>query len=264
MAIPNTTPTPNELYNGEMKKMTDTELRIVLITTRATLGWEIDRETGMRKKEDWISHRQLMLKSGRSSRAISQAIDNCIKQGWIEIRDKNGELLDTKDKRIGNKMFFRLGRIFLDKLQIPETPAESKEVENQTPAESKIAESKIAESKVYKRNTITKEKHITKDSNADGVAGKEINDLIGFFKEVNPNYEILFKNKNQRVALERMVKKFGFEKMENGIKFLPQIIGQKYAPTITTPIQLENKMGELINFIKKERSGSKSKVGIIQ
>ena len=46
MTIPNTTPTPNELYNGEMPKMTDTELRVVLVVTRATLGWEIDPETG--------------------------------------------------------------------------------------------------------------------------------------------------------------------------------------------------------------------------
>ena len=102
MAIQNTTPTPNELYNGEMKKMNDTELRLVLITTRATLGWEIDKETGMRKQEDWLSHRQLMLKSGRSSRSISQAIDNCVKQGCIEVRDKNGSIMDTKEKRIGN------------------------------------------------------------------------------------------------------------------------------------------------------------------
>src|SRR3990167_10361205 len=152
MAIANTTPTPNELYNGEMAKMTDTELRIVLITTRATLGWEIDKETKMRKQEDWISHYQLIKKSGRSSRSITKAIDNCVKMGWIEIRDKNGELLNTKNKRVGNKMYFRLGRLFLDKIQTPaeskevevdnpQTPAESKEVEvdnPQTPAESKI------------------------------------------------------------------------------------------------------------------------------
>ena len=122
MAIPNTTPTPNELYNGEMAKMTDTELRIVLITTRATLGWEKDKETKMRKQEDWISHYQLIKKSGRSSRSITKAIDNCVKMGWIEIRDKNGELLNTKNKRIGNKMYFRLGKLFLDKIEIFDKP----------------------------------------------------------------------------------------------------------------------------------------------
>ena len=186
MAIPNTTPTPNELYNGEMNKMTDTELRVVLITTRATLGWEEDKETKMRKQEDWISHYQLIKKTGRSSRAISMAIDNCVKKGWIEIRDKNGNILDTKNKRIGNKMYFRLGRIFLDKI---ETPAESKEVEainHQTPAESKIAKSKIEESKAYKRNTIQK-KPITKDiaeaSSASSLKKKKFDDTPMILQE---------------------------------------------------------------------------------
>ena len=76
--IPNTTPTPNELYNGEMRKMSDTELRVVLIVTRGTLGWEVDHRTGMRKQEDWISQKLLMEKSGKSNRAISTAVKSCV------------------------------------------------------------------------------------------------------------------------------------------------------------------------------------------
>ncbi len=88
--IPNTTPTPNWLYNGEMKKMNDTELRVVLLVTRATLGWIENETTGMRKQEDWISHTKLVEKSGRSSPSVSRAIINCIKNSWIETRDKEG------------------------------------------------------------------------------------------------------------------------------------------------------------------------------
>lgn len=93
--IPNTTQTPNIIFNGLMKEMSDTELRVVLIVTRATLGWIMDREKGMRKEEDWISHSQLKHKTGRESGAISKAIDRCIQKGWIEARDHSGELLDT-------------------------------------------------------------------------------------------------------------------------------------------------------------------------
>ena|SRR3990167_5855035 len=107
-------------------------------------------------------------------------------------------------------------------------------------------------------------KNVKNDKNipTQALVGNKINNLINLFKEVNPSYERLFANKTQRVALERMVAKWGYEKMENGIKFLPQILGKKYAPTITTPIQLENKMGELIVFIKKERSGNKVNIVI--
>ncbi|MFH2109497.1 MAG: hypothetical protein ABII16_03550, partial [Patescibacteria group bacterium] len=151
--IPNTTPTPNELYNGEMVKMNDTELRIVLTITRATLGWEIDKETGMRKKEDWISYYQLKQKTGRCFTAIAKAIQSCIEKGWIETRNKDGELLNTKSKRIGRKIFYRLGRIFLDKIEIPTSP-QSEEVEIPTSPQSVITESVITESEAYKRNTI--------------------------------------------------------------------------------------------------------------
>ena len=116
MAIPNTTPTPNELYNGEMTKMTDTELRVVLVVTRATLGWEIDHTTGMRKQEDWLSLAQIAAKTGRGHSSISIAIERAIQQKWIEARSKEGEVLDTPDKRAGKKIYYRLGRIFLDKI----------------------------------------------------------------------------------------------------------------------------------------------------
>ena len=265
MAIPNTTPTPNELYNGEMAKMTDTELRIVLITTRATLGWEKDKETKMRKQEDWISHYQLIKKSGRSSRSITKAIDNCVKMGWIEIRDKNGELLNTKNKRIGNKMYFRLGRLFLDKL---ETPAESKEVEEQTPAESKIEESKIEESKAYKRNTIQK-KLYTKEAVATATA--DIPKLINLFKDISPNtYKDWFKNKTERSAAEKLLEKHSLEKYENLLlNFLPKLNVMSYIGKDSKafkPSELLRNLDKIIAKIKElqiKRSGLKPKIEIV-
>lgn len=246
--IPNTTPTPNELYNGEMKKMSDTELRVVLVVTRSTLGWEIDHETGMRKKEDWLSSYQLIKKTGRSGRAISTAIDGCIKKGWIEARDKEGNILDTKIKRSGNKIYYRLGRIFLDKIK---TTEESSEVKSQTSEKSSIEEFSIEKSSLYKRKTITKEKlNKTLSAKADGA---EINTLIEKFKSINPSYERLYANITQRKALERLVEKYSFEKVGGMIDALPEIVTQKYAPQISTPVQLENKLGQLVIFVKQHR-----------
>ena len=113
MAIPNTTPTPNIIFNGLMREMNDTEFRIVMLVVRATLGWEADKETGMRKVEDWISRRQLKEKTGRQSSALSKAIDRCVQEGWIEARAKNGDILDTKGKRKGKNIYFRLGKSIL-------------------------------------------------------------------------------------------------------------------------------------------------------
>jgi len=241
--IPNTTQIPNNLFNGEMAKMKDTELRITLLVARKTLGWILDLKTGMRKEEDWISHFQLMKFTGKKSRALSTAIDNCIKNNWIEARDNKGNILDTPQKRAGKKIFYRLGEIFLSKV---ETPAKSAEV-SQTPAKSAIAKSAIVKSANDKRNTITKEKQLQE------VIGKQINDLIEKFRFVNPAYDRLFKNETERDALERLVKKFGIEKIEKIIEALPEINAKPYAPRITTPYKLEAKFGELLIFIKKEQ-----------
>jgi len=167
MAIPNTTPTPNIIFNGLMAKMTDTEFRIVMAVTRATLGWEIDPETKMRKKEDWLSYYQLKKITGRGYMSLSKAISSCIKKGWIEARDKDGNLLDTKNKRIGKKIYYRLGKEILlkndgEEIVVKESqPLQKVERLDPTSPESVITESVITESGAYKRNTIQK-KNFTK------------------------------------------------------------------------------------------------------
>jgi len=162
--IPNTTPTPNVIFNGLMRKMNDTEFRIVMLVVRATLGWEADKETGMRKVEDWISSKQLKEKTGRQSGAISKAIDKCVEEGWIEARDKNGNILDSKGKRKGKNIYFRLGKAIMF-----DTSSESEDVivkdkkDYPTSSETANAETANAESEDYKRNTI-QNKNITKIS----------------------------------------------------------------------------------------------------
>lgn len=97
---------------------------------------------------------------------------------------------------------------------------------------------------------------LDKISLADESAGEspELNSLIGLFKNVNPNYERLFENKTQRDSLNRQVKKFTFIKIKNLLTQLPEIISRPYSPQITTPLQLESKMGDLIQFLNKEKN----------
>src|SRR3990167_2379541 len=45
------------------------------------------------------------------------------------------------------------------------------------------------------------------------VSGKEVNDFIDLFKNINPSYEQLFKRKNQREAVARLLEKHGAEKI---------------------------------------------------
>lgn len=77
------------------------------------------------------------------------------------------------------------------------------------------------------------------------IAGKDLNDLLDKFKKVNICHYLLFKNKTQRGALERLVINLGYDKVSKIIDLLPLSNGQPYAPVITDPCMLEKKLSNL-------------------
>lgn len=109
--MPNTTPTPNWLYDVVMATLSDVELRVLLVVIRQTMGWMENKETGMRKTEDWIAHSELIKKTGKSSRGVSYAIDSLVKKGLIETRDVDGTVLIESETRKRKKIYYRLGDV---------------------------------------------------------------------------------------------------------------------------------------------------------
>jgi hypothetical protein len=108
--VPNTTPTPNIIFDEWMPILKDVEFRLLCIVTRQTMGWVEDPLTGRRKEHDWISHSQLIFKSGKKSSSISDALKVLIDHyAIIEALNSKGELLDSSTKRrYGGKIFYRL------------------------------------------------------------------------------------------------------------------------------------------------------------
>lgn len=90
------------------------------------------------------------------------------------------------------------------------------------------------------------------DSNSnDSEQSSQVSPLIDLFKVVNPSYKKFFANKTQRSACQRMLETHGFEKLEKIISFLPKSNTTKYMPVVTTPVQLEDKMGQLASAWQK-------------
>jgi hypothetical protein len=81
-----------------------------------------------------------------------------------------------------------------------------------------------------------------------------IQPLLELFKEVNPSWERLYSNKTERAALTRLVEKYGADTIGKWTQALPKIIAQPYAPQITTPYQLERKLGQLMSFLQRKKS----------
>ncbi len=116
---------------------------------------------------------------------------------------------------------------------------------------TKVLSKKIPTKDIYKDTNI---KDISISSDED--SKNNINFLIGLFKVINPSVDRLFGRKAERDAMERLVGKYGNQKIENMIRALPGIVSRKYAPQITTPYQLEAKLGDLLMFLRKEQHGN--------
>lgn len=153
--IPNTTPTPNWLYNGEMKKMTETELKVVLLVTRKTLGW-FDPMTHERKTQDYISQSQFMEFTGKSNRAIATAIQVCVKTGWIIAKDRQGTLCNTPEKRRRRKVWYQLGSVFTNKISSEESSQDNNLV-NITTQSSEHNDINLVKKVHNTKETLTKE-----------------------------------------------------------------------------------------------------------
>ena len=121
--------------------------------------------------------------------------------------------------------------------------------DNGNPSKVKLSKEKLSKDKIGEVNI----------AKSPDFAGETTNTFLNLFKNVNPSYKQLFGNKTQRGAMERLLKEHGAEKVRWCLEVLPQVAGKKYSPLITTPLQLENKLGELLIFVKKE-SNNKPKV----
>jgi len=180
--IPNTTPLPNKIINGWLPKLSGSQLKVLLIVVRQTLGWLEDQSTGRRKEKDWISHKQLRARTGLSTVPVSNAVDFLVKNLLIEVLDEDGNLLKTKSERrdVGRrrkKLFYRLA-----------TTLKSKVVEEKLPY--KVRKNATLESKKDKRNLLDKivyiyKQKINEDSLLTETAKKKIETRLKTFTEEN-------------------------------------------------------------------------------
>lgn len=78
--------------------------------------------------------------------------------------------------------------------------------------------------------------------------------LINLFKPINPSTYKLFSNTSQRKAMDRLVTKHGEARIRWIMERLPGIVSQPYAPVVTTPYQLEAKLGDLLLFLERNKN----------
>lgn len=90
---------------------------------------------------------------------------------------------------------------------------------------------------------------------------KEIAEVIYAFKNLNPMYSEWFSRPPVRKKCELLVKKFTLQKVLNAISFLESISDDRFAPSITTPAELETKWGKLkLYYLKRKEELNKNEI----
>lgn len=97
----NTTQTPNSLFDTYLKTLSKSELKVLLIIIRKTVGIIDINNKSKRLVRAWISQRLFRICTSLSGRAISTAIDSLIQKNLIIVTNESGQILKNKNTRRG-------------------------------------------------------------------------------------------------------------------------------------------------------------------
>ena len=82
-----------------------------------------------------------------------------------------------------------------------------------------------------------------------GYGDADIDQVVGTFKDTFGNTKT---TKYDRFAANRLVQKYGAQSVVGVMKLLAQLSGDKYAPTVGSVAQLEDKWVSVLAFVRKK------------
>lgn len=135
---------------------------------------------------------------------------------------------------------------------------EDSEMDNRPP--------KKGQQKDNKRTQYNKDNKDNKETNNNTILQKavpafadEVNLIFNLFRDtVNPT--ISYGNTTQRKAVQDLINQYGFEKVAGMVQYSCSVQGERFAPVITSPLELKNKIANLIVFSQREK---KNKINFI-
>jgi len=105
MTYNHTTQVPNIIFDVHLSRLSEAELKLLLVVIRQTNGW-IDKYTGSRKTRDRISSTQFQRKTGYGRRMITSAIKSLCDKELLVITDFKGNELGYASDRKGKSHLY--------------------------------------------------------------------------------------------------------------------------------------------------------------
>mgnify|MGYP001600622752 FL=1 len=201
----------------------------------------------------WTSNQEIGKKLQCSRNTISKYRNKLIKRGWIEI---------VGSKKVGTTKQTVPEYKIIDLWELNNNfyTNKNKEVSNNdTLQEVSSSDEKVSTVDGKVSPVGHKEEPIKKNQEEDTEQSSgNVNLLIKEFENINPACKTYYARPPQRNACKGLISDYGFERVRSVIeKTLPRTNELQFFPTITTPIQLQEKWATLESAIKRYQSENK-------
>jgi phage replication O-like protein O len=213
-----------------------TELSILLHVWRKTYGFQ--------KKQDEISLSQFLKAIPVSKQTLCTALSNLQLVKILRLVKKGSSIISSNLWEF-NKNY--------DEWQLVK---KSRLVKVSKPT-SQVFHKQLVKKPRHTKETI--QKKTTKESiQATPGEHKNIISIMELFKKINPT--INHGHRTNRKACTELIKQFGLEPVKRLTKYAVQVQGKQYAPTITTPYQLQQKLAELKIYSDKSNKSKMTSI----
>lgn len=196
----------------------------------------IKEKTGATKDQiysciKWLK-KEKMLTTRKTTRGMYVKVQNYDKyQKFNNYKNDTGNDIQDDNETIQKR--------YRDDTILNKDKKEKKEIKNDNFA------SKLAKSETSDKNTSEKNPEVLSEN-------KQITEIFNIFRKENKAVE--FQNKTQQKAISNLIQECGFKETERWANFALKIQGKdKYAPQITTPHQLWQKLIALKNYKKTNK-----------
>lgn len=205
------------------------EMRIFLFVIRKTYGFN--------KKEDRISLSQFSIACGMKRANVCETLKSLV----------------VKRLLLKTKYGYKPNKNYDEWVVVKRLPPVVKSITGSSQKHNKV---------VVKRLHTKERKTYTKDIASQSDAGV-ISELISSFEEINPSYKKWYGNTTQRAACDRLLVSHGLDKIKKILVLLPRTNGMQFFPTITTPVQLEDKWASLSSAMLRKKGELQTKKKIL-
>lgn len=126
------------VIDRQLPTLSDTELRVLLVVVRQTLG--------RGKERDWLARSQIVSRTGRSPASVSRAVEALIQKRLIVAEDGSGQSCSTPQSRraLQSRLYFRCGEaLYLARTTLSEDTHRSLRVKSSDTTETTILNSVV-------------------------------------------------------------------------------------------------------------------------